>query len=413
MSFPSVISFNNFDGRNGFTLDGPDGEVVGRSVDIAGDVNGDGIDDFIIGASLADSNDTSFGKSYVVFGNTAGLDSDLVLSELDGSNGFVIDSSSSDDTTFGSGRLVSRAGDVNGDGVDDLLVGRGGLLSGEISVVFGRQSGFEPSVSVSELNGSNGFFITEDGRNRENAISEAGDINGDGIGDIIIGSASNQSNVASKSYVVFGQRSPFATRIDISDLDGSNGFVIDGPGGAFNGFGNAVSAAGDVNSDGIDDVILGGAGKGYVVYGRADGFAPTLSVSDLNGSNGFTIEPSLENSGLGSAVSNAGDVNGDGISDIIISAPSANSRAVFGRFTILGIAATGASYVLFGRDGGFGASVALSSLDGSNGFALEGVEESNDRLGRQIDTAGDINGDGFDDIVISKNTTGINRHYRK
>ena len=408
MSFPSVISFNNFDGRNGFTIDSPDGEIIARSIDIAGDVNGDGVDDFIIGASPADPNDRSFGKSYVVFGDTTGLDNNSVLGELNGSNGFVIDSSGSGDTTFGSGRLVSRAGDVNGDGVDDLLVSRGGLQSREISVVFGRQSGFEPSVAVSELNGSNGFFITEDGRNRENAISEAGDINGDGIGDIIIGSASNQSDVDSKSYVVFGQRSPFATRIDISDLDGSNGFVIDGPGGSFNGFGGAVSAAGDINNDGIDDVILGGAGKGYVVYGRADGFAPALSASELNGSNGFTIEPSLERSGLGSTVSSAGDVNGDGISDIIIGAPDANTRAILGRFTTLGFVATGASYVLFGRDGGFGASVDLSSLDGSNGFALEGAEESNDRLGSRIDTAGDINGDGFDDIVIGRNTAGVN-----
>ena len=415
MSFPSVISFNNFDGRNGFTIDSPEGEIVARSVDIAGDVNGDGVDDFIISASPADPNDRSFGKSYVVFGNTAGLDSDSVLGELNGSNGFVIDSSSGE-APFSSGRFVSRAGDVNGDGIGDLLVGRGGsasgLQSGEISVVFGRQSGFEPSVAISELNGSNGFFITEDGRNRENSISEAGDINGDGIGDIIVGSASNQSNVASKSYVVFGQRSPFATRVDISDLDGSNGFVIDGPDGTFNGFSNAVSAAGDINNDGVDDVILGGGEKGYVVYGRADGFAPALSVSDLNGSNGFTIEPILSGerfgSGLGSALSNAGDVNGDGISDIIIGAPNTNERPIFGRFTTIGFAAPGASYVLFGRDGGFGASVELSSLDGSNGFALEGAEESNDRLGSRIDTAGDINGDGFDDIVIGKNTTGPN-----
>ncbi len=432
MIFPPVFKFNNFDGRNGFVLDGPDGENTSSSVDIVGDVNGDGIDDFIIDVAPMSSGDISLGKSYVVFGNASGF-GDVVLSELNGSNGFVVNGSLRDGATAdkGTGGLVSRAGDVNGDGIDDLLFGidRGivGFREGEVSVVFGRQSGFEASIELSELNGSNGFYITEENGairpngtrlNRRNAISEAGDINGDGIGDIVIGSDSNGSS-DSKSYVVFGKRSPFTTSIDISDLDGSNGFVINGPGLPNNGFGQSVSTAGDINNDGIDDIIIGAPevgdrssltfpGRGYVIYGSADGFSPVLDVSDLNGSNGFTIEASARDGGLGAAVSNAGDVNGDGISDLIISAPDANTRAIPGRFTILGFVATGASYILFGRDGGFGASVALSSLDGSNGFALEGAQESNNRLGSRIDTAGDINGDGFDDIVISKNTAGLN-----
>ncbi len=137
------------------------GDLSGRSVSGAGDINGDGIDDLIIGACGADPNGSASGESYVVFGRDTGFDAALELSELDGSNGFVINGIRRDDR---SGVSVSGAGDINGDGIDDLIIGApgaglSGSASGESYVVFGRDTGFDAALELSELDGSNGFVL--------------------------------------------------------------------------------------------------------------------------------------------------------------------------------------------------------------------------------------------------------------
>ena len=120
---------------------------------------------------------------------------------------------------------------------------------------------FSAQINLSELDGSNGFVINGiDERDRSGfAVSRAGDVNGDGIDDVIIGArdaAPNGKSGAGESYVVFGQRSGFSSTLELSELDGSNGFVINGiDAGDLSGF--SVSRAGDVNGDGIDDVIIG------------------------------------------------------------------------------------------------------------------------------------------------------------
>ncbi len=140
--FPAIIELSALDGSNGFRLDGESaGDLSGRSVSAAGDINGDGIDDLIIGADFADPNGINSGRSYVVFGKTTAFTSLLQLSSLDGSNGFKLDGEAMIDS---SGRSVSAAGDINGDGIDDLIVGSpfadpNGNSSGRSYVVFGQR----------------------------------------------------------------------------------------------------------------------------------------------------------------------------------------------------------------------------------------------------------------------------------
>ncbi|MEA5504838.1 tandem-95 repeat protein, partial [Halotia wernerae UHCC 0503] len=263
----------------------------GFSVSGAGDINGDGIDDLIIGAPFAQRNgENNWGESYVVFGSSGTFGASLNLSTLNGSNGFVIKGINRVGT---SGFSVSGAGDINGDGIDDLIIGAPGTDSngqfgtGSSYVVFGRSSDFGASFDLSSLDGSNGFVINgiDTFDFSGGSVSSAGDINGDGFDDLIIGAAvgdPNGQDNAGESYVVFGSSSGFGASLNLSTLNGSNGFVIHGiDAGDYSG--RSVSSAGDINGDGFDDLIIGAisrvgygfsssqslAGKSYVVFGFA------------------------------------------------------------------------------------------------------------------------------------------------
>jgi Ca2+-binding RTX toxin-like protein len=406
--FSASLNLSTLNGSNGFAINGIAGDLSGWSVSNAGDVNGDGFDDLIIGAKNADPNGIPLaGQSYVVFGSNSGFGAGLNLSTLNGSNGFSINGIRVYDY---SGFSVSNAGDVNGDGFDDLIIGaryadpNGIDRAGQSYVVFGSNSGFGADLNLSTLNGSNGFAINgiAAGDFSGFSVSSAGDVNGDGFDDLIIGAIAADPNgisSAGQSYVVFGSNSGFSASLNLSTLNGSNGFAINGI-AANDLSGSSVSSAGDVNGDGFDDLIIGArladpnginwAGQSYVVFGSNSGFGAGLNLSTLNGSNGFAINGIAANDLSGSSVNSAGDVNGDGFDDLIIGARYADPN---------GISYAGQSYVVFGSNSGFGAGLNLSTLNGSNGFAINGIAAS-DGSGYSVSSAGDVNDDGFDDLII-------------
>ncbi len=400
------------DGTDGFVIYGVStGDTLGIASSAAGDINGDGVDDLIISAIFSDVGvKRSAGTSYVVFGHAGQFAPVLELSDLDGSNGFSMPGTTSRGI---SGRSVSAAGDINNDGFDDLIIGGpdadpGGIIdAGTSYVVFGHSGNFQAQVPLEKLDGKNGFAMhgfKDDGR-AGFSVSGAGDVNGDDIDDVIIGAPTlNFAQVGEpgvgtgNTYVVFGHEGNFPTSLELSALDGSNGFTI--PGFSLKDvLGRSVSAAGDINNDGIDDVIIGAAGgdpvgrpeagQSFVIFGKTSPFAPGLDVSTLDGNNGFTINGRVENDNSGFKVSGVGDVNGDGIDDLLVTALAADPD---------GKTDAGQAYIIFGHAGSFSATFELTSLDGNNGFVLNGAV--GDVTGNTARGTGDINGDGVNDLIL-------------
>ncbi len=351
--------------QRGFVINGETrGDHSGVSVSCAGDVNGDGLDDLIVGARHADPNGKSnAGKSYVVFGKADGSAIDLgaIADANNPIGGFVINGAAAGDKN---GISVSSAGDVNGDGLDDLIVGathadlNGKKDVGKSYVVFGKADSSAINLStIATGNSSGGFVINGEEANDWSGISvsSAGDVNGDGLDDLIVGAAHADLSGkldAGKSYVVFGKADSSA--INLSTIAASNslgGFVINGE-ETNDWSGLSVSSAGDVNGDGLDDLIVGAGranlngksnvGKSYVVFGKTNGNAIDLStIADANNpTGGFVINGEIKYDYSGFSVSNAGDVNGDGLDDLIVSAykgdPNSKSEA-------------GKTYVVFGK----------------------------------------------------------------
>ncbi|AUB37147.1 Ca2+-binding protein, RTX toxin-related [Nostoc flagelliforme CCNUN1] len=402
----SVFNLSNLNGTNGFAINGinPD-DRSGNSISSAGDINGDGLDDLIIGAPFAEPNGNSSGQTYVVFGSKESFDAQFYLSTLNGTSGFAINGINPDDR---SGNSISSAGDINGDGIDDLIIGANGaspngITSGQSYVVFGSKESFAAQFNLSTLNGTNGFTIN--GFNQYdslgNSVSSAGDINGDGLDDLIIGApfADPNGSFSGQSYVVFGSKESFAAQFNLSTFNGTNGFTINGI-NEDDSLGNSVSSAGDINGDGVDDLIIGApfadpndtfSGQSYVVFGSKEGFDSSFNLSTLNGTNGFAINGINPDDRSGNSVSSAGDINGDGIDDLIIGAPFADSNGDN----------SGQSYVVFGSKESFAAQFNLSTLNGTNGFTINGFNKGDGFFSSFVSSAGDINGDGIDDLIIA------------
>ncbi len=356
----------------------------GYSVSGAGDVNGDGYDDILIGASYNGEGGNSAGQTYLILGRSTGWSMDKDLSTVDAS---FIGEAAGD----GSGSSVSGAGDVNGDGFDDILIGakynaEGGSSAGQTYLVLGRSTGWSMDTDLSSVDAS---FIGETVSDYSGqSVSGAGDVNNDGYDDIIIGANQNDEGgaIAGQTYLILGKSTGWSMDTDLSTADAS---FIGEAAGDYSG--QSVSGAGDVNNDGYDDIIIGAnqndeggvkAGQTYLILGKSTGWSMDTSLSTVNAS--FIGEAASDYSGQ--SVSGAGDVNNDGYDDILIGAPNNDE----------GWIDVGQTYLVLGRSTGWTMDTDLSTVDAS--FIGEALGEYS---GSSVSGAGDVNGDGFDDILIS------------
>ncbi|WP_445634143.1 Calcium-binding protein [Nostoc sp. DSM 114161] len=432
----SSFNLSGLNGKNGFVINGiAANNGLGYRVSNAGDINNDGIEDLIIRGN---------NKNYVVFGKTnLGSSGTFNLSSLNGTNGFTINNS---------GSPVSNGGDINNDGIDDLLI----FDDREVYVVFGATNlGSNSTLNFSSINGTDGVVISIYGEDislsysEDISLSNVGDINGDSIDDLIFNSVftfitpdregdvgyigfssvlfggsnvgtngfSSQYTRFSKvgdingdgiddlivngNYVVFGATNIGGNGfINVFDLyDNYDGFAVTSftDGSVLYPFFIINAKAGDFNGDGIDDLIVGSLGQTYVVFGGTNlGSNGTLELSDLNSTNSFAINGNSANTFAftnlsGYQVSNAGDINDDGIDDLIFGASNADPN---------GKTDAGQTYVVFGgKNLGSNTPLNLSELNGSNGFIINGIN-AGDRSGTSVSKAGDINFDGVDDLII-------------
>ncbi len=381
-------------GNGGFAIDGEAvGDVSGEAARLAGDVNGDGLGDIIVGARGSDALGSESGRAYVVFGTAAA--GPIALSGL-GAGGFIIDAQGAGDRC---GLSVSGIGDVDGDGLDDLIVGcpygLDGEQTGHTYVVFGKADATPVALADVAL-GVGGFAIVgEDGGDRSGfSVDAAGDVNGDGLDDVVLGAlrADPQGSSSGRAYVVFGKADTAAVPL-VAVVGGVGGFAIDGAASGDRS-GRAVAGAGDVDGDGLADVIIGApdvgsdAGAAYVVLGKADGQLVSLG-SLANDGAGFVLDGAFEDE-AGTAVSGASDVDGDGLADVIVGAPGSNG----GGFD------SGRAYVVFGKADLL--PIDLSTLpdgDGLLGFAIDGAGPDHSAAGA-VRGVRDFDGDGLGDLLI-------------
>lgn len=336
------------------------GAQFGFSVSTAGDVNGDGFGDVVVGAAFYDNGEVDEGGAFLYLGSAIGLAATPSWS------------TEANQSAARLGSCVANAGDVNGDGYADVIVGaylfdNGQANEGRVWVFLGSASGLLSAPAWT-------FESDQDGARLGYTVATAGDVNGDGFADILVESAEYSSsgyNQNGRVFVFLGSN---------TGLSSSPGRILEGENsGAY--FGLGLSTAGDVNGDGFSDVIAGapfdsngqsGEGRAYVFFGAA---------SDTSTLPAWTTASTLAGSLFGFSVASAGDVNGDGYGDWIVGAPQYDA----GTLTLVGRA-----FIYLGSSTGLSTSPAWS----------EGGTQFNEYFGHSVASAGDVNGDGFGDVIV-------------
>ncbi|TFF99322.1 MAG: hypothetical protein EU541_05180 [Promethearchaeota archaeon] len=351
---------------------------AGWSITGAGDVNNDSYDDIIIGAYQANS---SRGKVYLIFGKNTGWKTDVSLSV---SNASYVGEISSDQAGFS----VSSAGDINGDDFDDILIGapQYGSFQGRTYLIYGKTSGWLNNIYLSNANAS---FTGEASLDMVGSVvSSAGDVNNDTYSDILIGSNLNDEGGVSsgKVYLFFGSSSGYIGDLSVSKANAS--FIGENP---YDFAGTSIAGVGDVNGDDFDDILIGAnnfseifeeGGKAYLIFGRETNL--WINGMHLSNANASFVSESLNNK-FGTSAARVGDVNNDTYNDILIGA----------YFNSEGGPTSGQTYLILGKETGWNSDISISNADGS--FI---GEENGDYSGYCVSGAGDVNNDGYDDILI-------------
>jgi len=353
---------------NEFTGEAAD-DSAGISVSSAGDVNGDGFDDILVGASDAGS---YAGAAYLIYGSSALLTSVSLSTAVEFTGEAAINYA---------GISVSSAGDVNNDGYDDILVGasEAGSSAGAAYLIYGSSA---PLTSAS-LSTAVKFTGEAAGDYAGISVSSAGDVNNDGYDDILVGAFdTGGGGEIGSAYLIYGSSAPLTSASLSTAVEFTGEAAIDYAG-------ISVSSAGDVNNDGYNDILIGAygnddggsdAGAAYLIYGSST----TLTPASLSTAVEFTGEAANDSAGM--SVSSARDVNGDGYDDILVGAHLNND----------GGSDAGAAYLIYGQASEYSGTISL----GTSGIAEFTGEAASDYAGMSVSSARDINGDGYDDILV-------------
>ena len=303
-------------------------DSAGSSVSTAGDVDGDGLDDIIVGAPYNDAGTNDAGKAYLILGSSLAASTSTAISLSNADFALI------GENTYDTAGSVSTAGDVDGDGLDDIIVGArynadGGSRAGKAYLILGSSLAASTSTAI-DLSSADFAFIGESANDYAGAsVSTAGDVDGDGLDDIIVGAPYNdagESN-AGKAYVLLGSTLAVSssTTIDLGNADFE--FIGTDP-NSWAGW--SVSTAGDVDGDGLSEILVGqprtyygtSYGGAGIVLGStlASSASPTINLSEAD----FQFTGVLEQHQAGYSVSSAGDVNGDGLDDILVGASYTN-----------------------------------------------------------------------------------------
>jgi len=347
---------------------------MGNSVASAGDVNGDGYADVLVGAPQYADGQALEGAAFIYLGSADGIVSrgnpanahariygDRVLAHL--------------------GSSVASAGDVNGDGYDDVIVAANGYSDGEsfegaAFVFLGSASGVSDGSPAS----AHASFEGDQVDARLSDASCAGDVNGDGFSDVILGA----------EYYDIGHEQEGAAFLFLGSANGLAGRSLASADAliagdeAWAGLGGSVASAGDVNGDGFSDVIVGSIGYG----GAIDGGAAFIFLGSASGSVGddpasahTRLVSDVSNSWFGNTVASAGDVNGDGYADVLVTAPQYQHQSGTG----------GKIFLFLGSENG------VASGDPASAAMRITCGDTSDTGGA---SAGDVNGDGYADVIV-------------